>query len=77
MLRLQHVPILLVPSNAPVPMVTPLKMVAPHAKMLMNANQVLQNVLKTLLVVTLMVATSAVVTTVGKNLPTEIISVKM
>ena len=77
MLTLQPALILSVPSNVPVPMVTPLRMVALHVKILMNASLVLQNVLKTLLAVTLMVVTSAVVTTVGKNLPTEIISVKM
>lgn len=77
MLKLQPALILSVPLNVPVPMVFPLRMVAPHAKMLMNASLVLQNVLKTLLAVTLMVATSAVVTTAGTNLPTEIISVKM
>ena len=77
MLILQHAPILSVPSNVPVPMVILLRMVAPHAKMLMNASLVRQNVLKTLPVATLMVATNALVTTAGKNLPTEIISVKM
>ena len=76
-LKLPHALTLLGLSNVLVRRGILPKMAVQHAKMLMNVKPVPQNALKTRHVIILSVAMSAIVTTVGKSLPTETISAKM